>query len=421
MGLLDQTSQGFGSAAGALSGADPYSFMTQGAKQRQGQRDLSGLKVGTAQGMEDAANIYGKMGLTEKQVMMAQAAQAKMLQDKEAAEKRTFVETTAMKADKYGLTEDAVALRAGGVSDKSIEQINEKIRDIQLTEMAALKNGPARRGIAANLGIESEEFDSAGLGKASPEAFRDYVNGREASPEGYTDAAGKPVLLATNKTNAKVLDPADKKWKYAHEMGLTPNVQVSKIHNVSNRMVEELAMTGVENFDELHQSASDAQTTLDNINRNLPLIDDMPTGTFADMRVWMSRALDTLGIEQPKDYQNAEVFLADAGQRVAKEITAFGAGTGLSDKDLAFAEQMSAGKINVSGPALKRILNIRKQVAEGTIKNFDKVKKDVRASNPGPEMDMALSMYQIRAPQPRGVEALSPAARALLGDPSGTP
>jgi hypothetical protein len=147
----------------------------------------------------------------------------------------------------------------------------------------------------------------------------------------------------------------------------------------------------------LHVAANDAQKAIDIIDVNLGLIDDMPTGITGGITHWMKRFGEELGMET--DAPNAEVFLSNAGKLVAEEIKAFGSGTGLSDADREYAARMAAGDIQMTPEALKRILTIRRQAAQGTIDNFHKVKESTR-KRLGDDGDM-VDQFEIRAPAPQ--------------------
>jgi hypothetical protein len=80
--MVDRTSQAAGGLMAALPGqSDPYSFMTQGAKQMQGQKDMAGLDMSSIEGLKQAAEVAGKMGDTAMQAQLAKRAA-----DMEAAE-----------------------------------------------------------------------------------------------------------------------------------------------------------------------------------------------------------------------------------------------------------------------------------------------------------------------------------------------
>jgi hypothetical protein len=85
-----------------------------------------------------------------------------------------------------------------------------------------------------------------------------------------------------------------------------------------------------------------------------------------------------LGVENTA--ANQQEYMANIGKLVGKEITAFGSGTGLSDKDMEFAKDI-AGANPVNTPeALTRILKMRKQAIINMRKQFTDTKAFLKKS-----------------------------------------
>lgn len=101
------------------------------------------------------------------------------------------------------------------------------------------------------------------------------------------------------------------------------------------------------------------------------------TGTGADFFVGFNNALKQAGIDfgYADAAANSQAYAAAMGANVGKIIKQFGAGTGLSDDDRKFAEQMAGGRISLTDTALRRILDINDRAANNVI---DKHNKDVR-------------------------------------------
>lgn len=75
--LLNMASQSAGGLMGGMLGADPYSFMTQGARKLQGESDLAKLDLTNTDDITKAVDIYNKMGEQEKAMQMATLASQK--------------------------------------------------------------------------------------------------------------------------------------------------------------------------------------------------------------------------------------------------------------------------------------------------------------------------------------------------------
>jgi hypothetical protein len=156
--------------------------------------------------------------------------------------------------------------------------------------------------------------------------------------------------------------------------GVAPAAAGTTINLGDSTLQKELAKAGVDTFTKLHESAGDSKKLIDNINRNLPLIADMPTGITANVELFARRVADAFGDNPDEAAANAQAYLADAGQRTAVAIKDFGSGTGLSDADREYAQGIAGGNITVTPQALTRILKMRRQVAEGIIEHFADVR-----------------------------------------------
>jgi hypothetical protein len=373
---LDVFSKGAGNLAGNLSGGaiDNYSMMTPAARQSQGRSDLAEQDLSTAAGMENAANIYGKMG-NNKEAMAAGAIanDRRIAEDLKLKEQKTR-ESLARRATAVGRPGLAGSILAGA---SDIPQDQKTITELE-TEKLVIKGGiAARRALATNAGINKEQFDAQDLGELTVQQFQNVLSGRKGDAKAYQMKGVGPVSMRTNEYGY-VFDPKDNTWKEPSAMGLSANVALQKITNISNNVVERLALGGVDNFIDLYTNVKDDVVVLDIIDRNLALIPDMATGATAPIEQWMLEMGAELGVENTAS--NQQEYMANIGKLVGKEITAFGSGTGLSDKDMEFAKDI-AGANPVNTPeALTRILKMRKQAILNMRKQFSDTKDFLRKS-----------------------------------------
>tara|TARA_R110000823_G_scaffold199628_8_gene330725 strand:- start:1630 stop:2967 length:1338 start_codon:yes stop_codon:yes gene_type:complete len=373
---LDVMSKGVGNLAGNLSGGaiDNYSMMTPAARQSQGRSDLAEQDLSTAAGMENAANIYGKMG-NNKEAMAAGAIanDRRIAEDLKLKEQKTR-ESLARRATAVGRPGLAGSILAGA---SDIPQDQKTITELE-TEKLVIKGGiAARRALATNAGINKEQFDAQDLGELTVQQFQNVLSGRKGDAKAYQMQGVGPVSMRTNEYGY-VFDPKDNTWKEPSAMGLSANVALQKITNISNTVVERLALGGVDNFIDLYTNVKDDVVVLDIIDRNLALIPDMATGATAPIEQWMLEMGAELGVENTAS--NQQEYMANIGKLVGKEITAFGSGTGLSDKDMEFAKDI-AGANPVNTPeALTRILKMRKQAILNMRKQFTDTKDFLRKS-----------------------------------------
>ena len=126
---------------------------------------------------------------------------------------------------------------------------------------------------------------------------------------------------------------------------------------------------------------NDKVAILESLNRQINLLDEgIITGTGANVQTAIAGFLAKAGFISSNTVEATQTFIANAAELTAKEIKAFGAGTGLSDADREFAANMVAGNIALTEGALRRILKIRAQIARSQIERnnaqFDKLKEN---------------------------------------------
>jgi len=108
------------------------------------------------------------------------------------------------------------------------------------------------------------------------------------------------------------------------------------------------------------------------------------TGTGANFLVGLNNALQQAGIDAGFEdaAANSQAYAAAMGANVGRIIKQFGAGTGLSDADRQYAEQMAGGKINLTEKALKRILDINDKAAGAVIDAHNKDVAQIKTNIP---------------------------------------
>ena len=167
---------------------------------------------------------------------------------------------------------------------------------------------------------------------------------------------------------------------------------------------ETLGETAGKRLDDFRTKAESAVSSLQNSEQLAPLLDDPKfiSGTLANARLAVAKAV---GI----DVSATEAYFAGVGQQVAERITAFGAGTGLSDADREFAKKIAAGEETLSVESIRRIIRINDQSAENVINRYNK-ERDMLAKKE-PEV---LDYYPEVKFEKRAAARLSPADQEAL-------
>jgi len=167
---------------------------------------------------------------------------------------------------------------------------------------------------------------------------------------------------------------------------------------------ETLGETAGKRLDDFRTKAESAVSSLQNSEQLAPLLNDPKfiSGTLANARLAVAKAV---GI----DVSATEAYFAGVGQQVAERITAFGAGTGLSDADREFAKKIAAGEETLSVESIRRIIRINDQSAENVINRYNK-ERDMLAKKE-PEV---LDYYPEVKFEKRAAARLSPADQEAL-------
>jgi len=152
---------------------------------------------------------------------------------------------------------------------------------------------------------------------------------------------------------------------------------------------ETLGETAGKRLDAFRDKAESAVQTLQTSQQLQPLLDDPKfiSGTFADARLALARAANI-------DVASTEAYFAGIGQQVAERITAFGAGTGLSDADREFAKSIAGGNPVTTAEGIRRIVRINNESARNVIKRYNDersrlAKKEPEVEDYYPEINVA--------------------------------
>lgn len=142
---------------------------------------------------------------------------------------------------------------------------------------------------------------------------------------------------------------------------------------------ETLGETAGKRLDDFRSKAESAVSALQNAEQLTPLLDDpnFISGTLANARLAVAKAV---GI----DTSATEAYFAGIGQQVAERITAFGAGTGLSDADREFAKKIAGGEETLTVGAIRRIIRINNESARNVIDKYNEER--TRLSKKEPEV-----------------------------------
>lgn len=220
------------------------------------------------------------------------------------------------------------------------------------------------------------------------------------------DAAGvaqwmEGASMAADEVMKRRVPSAESMLQYTQPLSSTVEAQKVRIAGAGaarttvnlppagKKFSETLGETAGKRLDKYRDNADSAVRTIETSQQLLPLLDDPKfiSGTFADARLALARAA---GI----DVSATEAYFAAIGQQVAERITAFGAGTGLSDADREFAKSIAGGNPITTAKGIRDIIRINNESAQNVIKRYNEertrlAKTDAAVLDYYPEINVA--------------------------------
>lgn len=152
-------------------------------------------------------------------------------------------------------------------------------------------------------------------------------------------------------------------------------------------------------IDKSQEGATAARDDINSIHRARTELDakgGVFSGSKADVKLYLSKAAELLGVPASDKIANTEAYGAAIGQRVASMVKAFGSGTAISDGDRRFAAAMAGGQVTLDEKSMRRILDIGEQAARGKIDIHNSLVDHTLSANE--ELKSAKDAYVVKAP-----------------------
>lgn len=347
------------------------------AGQQALQMGLQGYATQDPAMIQQAAMASAQAGSSEQALAMAQAGSEIAATQQAEAALNARRNAIAKSAEANGLPQVAARARRAASHD-TLDEIAKDLRQSEIKKVGAMP-APLKKQLAQAAGVTPAQFDDLGLATVSDEAFNKYISGLEGDLKPWMDSSGNIQVYRESKYGT-VWDEASQSFVNPGDLGLKeapPSVQ--KVENIAQGLQEKLTDLGAENFLELSTQAVQSSESIRSIDRVLPTLDNMYTGTLADIRLKTAKLFNQLGIpyDDLSRITDTEVFIAESGKRVADYIKALGSGTGLSDKDLTFTQQVVGGEIGVDASSLRKILEEFRAASVRKIKGYNDMRTNV--------------------------------------------
>jgi hypothetical protein len=171
----------------------------------------------------------------------------------------------------------------------------------------------------------------------------------------------------------------------APKVNLAVNTDKSYFGNVAEGLAKN-DVAAVEAARSAPERVQTAQRVKDILSKN-PI-----TGTGADVRLSLNKALATAGIIDGKNVADTEVLAGTLATQALDAIksSGLGGGSGFSNADREFLERARAGKIDMTPQALGRIADLNERAARETIKRGNSVIGKLRQSPQAGQMGQML-------------------------------
>jgi hypothetical protein len=226
----------------------------------------------------------------------------------------------------------------------------------------------------------------------------------------YQDA--RAALLAAN------VPPTDRRVKELDAMILketthAPAAVVNVSQSTEKKFGEVFGTKVAERDVGLLDTATKAPDLAANANRVLGILSqgNVFTGTAADMKLNMARALNLAGADNNEKISNTELLLSGLARQTlgAVKTSGLGTGQGFTDKDLKFLQDVEGGRITMNAQTIQRLAELSHSAAEKSAATWNKRVNEI----PKTALEgTGLSTEPIVVPKRFGVVA-TPAAPAV--------
>ena len=260
-------------------------------------------------------------------------------------------------------------LNNGGDMDEAADQI----RSQEEIKIADQKGRAGKLALSAkyNKGkewaerVKSGEFDSM-----DSTLFVDMLKGVEADLKPFKNADGKTEFLRVDNSG-RVFNPKTQTWVEASELKLSVAPQLTQEVEQMDYITRSLVDTELKTYGEVHTKATDAQRLLELNYVSQDMLDKgLISGKMGEFSLQTRKLLGAMGLssdEMDSMVGNTEAFFAFRGRAVAEIIKAFGAGTGLSDKDREYAAKIAGGEITLEPQSIQNLLELERKYASMAI------------------------------------------------------
>jgi hypothetical protein len=231
------------------------------------------------------------------------------------------------------------------------------------------------------------------LPSVTGDTMKDVALMKTIGPQAYVQAALQKRLTAVGNlaidNSGKVIFSGPSKEGTVDVQGPTGQFTRQEVANASDIETTRAAKAGyakgaaesaVKRDEETFGVAQSAQTNIDRANEIIDLVNaGALTGTAAEIKLKLARALNVAGADNNEVIKNTEVLVSRLGQNVLGNIKAsgLGAGQGFTNTDRTFLERIVGGSIELNPKSLQELARISKSVSAAAVDKWNKRLPDI--------------------------------------------
>jgi hypothetical protein len=191
------------------------------------------------------------------------------------------------------------------------------------------------------------------------------------------DNSGKVIFSGPSKEGTVDIQGPNGKFT-RQEIAGASDIETSRA--ATSSYAKGAAESAVKRDEETFGVAQTAQTNIDRANEIIDLVNaGALTGTAAEIKLKLARALNVAGADNNEVIKNTEVLVSRLGQNVLGNIKAsgLGAGQGFTNTDRTFLERIVGGSIELNPKTLQELARISKSVSAAAVEKWNKRLPDI--------------------------------------------
>jgi hypothetical protein len=331
--------------------------------------DDSVMELATQMGLDpqdEVVQMLGRSDIGPKDKMKVLTDRADEVLFPEAMRKIGVISASPEKAFPPDVLE--LVMKDGKITPAEFQAFNDSIMDesMKLSKgevTSALRNIDVLK--AAGIGVDGSEMEELKFKDVGTVTLRDGTTINDAT----TFMQGNRRVIRNPDTNQMIPLPSGARFAPRKSEGI--NIKMAPGENEFQRVLGKSAGTRIAKKLEV---AEGARTALTNVNSAKNALDKgVIVGFGSDFRMGFGRLLGAAGFGKAGDeVANTEAFMAVMGNQFMSLLAsgAFGAGTGISDRDLQTAQAIVGGNTELTEKGIRLILRVTEAGAKASIKGF---------------------------------------------------